>query len=104
MTRWSLPGRPEQVVAAHHPGSGTASAPAIPSRQLLVEPEHVAVGQPVLPLVRVIPFLGGEEVALDAPEAKSRFLIKGDLADAGIASADYCPAESARTQISQHPG
>src|SRR5829696_1495821 len=90
------------LVDAHGPGSGTTWPPGMPSVKLLVEPDHVAVRQAVFTLVRVIPFLSREVIALDAPEAESRFLVEGDLADAGVAGADHHAADAATAQVGQN--
>jgi hypothetical protein len=74
----------------------------MPSSKLLVEPDHVAVRQAVLTLIRVIPFLGSEVIALDPAEAESRFLVEGDLSYAGVAGADHRAAEAAATQVGQN--
>src|SRR3954449_11676557 len=90
------------LVDAHGTGSGTAWATRMPSRKLLVEPDHVAVRQAVLTLVRVIALLGREVIALDPPEAESRFLVESDLSYAGVAGADHRTAEAAATQVGQN--
>src|SRR5215212_10768622 len=77
---------------------------AMPSSKILVEPDHVAMRQVVLTLVRVIPFLGSEVLAFDPPEAESRFLVKGDLSYAGVAGTDHRAAEPAGAQVGQHTG
>src|SRR5918999_6217744 len=74
----------------------------MPSSKILVEPDHVPVRQAVLTLVRVVAFLGGEVIALDPPDAESRFLVEGDLSYAGVAGADHRAAESAGAQIGQN--
>src|SRR5918994_3053656 len=74
----------------------------MPSSKILVEPDHVAVRQAILTLVRVIPFLGCEVIALDPPEAESRLLVESELSYAGVTGTDNCAAEPAGAQVSQN--
>src|SRR5688572_30117582 len=85
-----------------HPATLCGQALGMPTRKILVEPDHVAVRQAVLTLVRVIPFLGCEVIALDPPEAESRFLVEGDLPYAGVAGANHRAAETAGAQVGQN--